>query len=103
MISSMESHSIEKIEYSAQAQEFKKRYVEFVKKNPIAVSKSIFTFVHGILLENHTEEELHDYEAYCIAIGSTPDKQPGHFDLEGDESIVQFIERLAKEAGPTSE
>lgn len=96
MVSDMESNSFEKIEYSEQAQEFKKRYIELVGKDPIAVSKKIFTFVHGILLENHTEDELHDYEAYCIVIGSTPHKQPERFDLEGDESIVQFVEHLAE-------
>ncbi|MBI5913579.1 hypothetical protein HY839_04040 [Candidatus Azambacteria bacterium] len=39
-------------------------------------------------------EELHNYEAYCIIVGSTPLAQPERFDLEGDESIEQFIERL---------
>lgn len=92
----MESNSFEKIEYSEQAREFKERFIEIMNKNVISVSKKIFHFVHDILLKNHTEGELHDYEAYCIVIGSTPHKQPEHFDLEGDESIVQFINTLDK-------
>lgn len=44
--------------------------------------------------KTHSVEELHNYEAYCIIVGSTPLAQPERFDLEGDESIEQFIERL---------
>lgn len=90
----MESHSIEKIEYSEQAQELQKKYLAILIKDPVGASEKVFHFAHNVLLQNHTKEELHDYEAYCIVIGSTPSKQPERFDLEGDESIVQFIEHI---------
>lgn len=99
----MEQHSFEKIELSEQAHELEKEYLDVLANDPDGASKKIVNFVHDILLKNHTKEELYDYEAYCVAASCSLIKQPEHFDLEGDESIVQFIKRLAKEADESKE
>lgn len=61
-----------------------------------AVMNDIAEFAHA-LREKYSAEELHNYTAYCILIGSTPREEPDHFDFEGDESIVRFIDTLAEE------
>lgn len=93
----MESPSFEKIEFSEEAKRFKESFRAVLDKDPGLVAEKIAKFVRGTLWKTHTPEELHEYEAYCIIVGSTPLVQPEHFDLEGDESIVQFVERLENE------
>ncbi|MEK7493913.1 MAG: hypothetical protein AAB630_02015 [Patescibacteria group bacterium] len=93
----MESPSFEKIEFSEEAKEFKKKYLAILHKNPAYVGEEIAKFVRGTLWESHSINELYAYEAYCIIVGSTPLKKPEYFDLEDEgESIVQFIDVLAE-------
>ncbi len=90
----MESSSFEKIEFGEEANELRKRIKPLMYKD--VTRDKIVAFARE-LQEKHSTEELHNYEAYCALVGSTPMKQPEHFDLLDDESIVQYIERLENE------
>lgn len=90
----MESPSFEKIEFSEEAKELRKRKKPLMYKEDARNKMALFT---RELQERNSIEDLHNYEAYCVLAGSTPPKKPEHFDLEGDESIVQFVERLENE------
>lgn len=79
---------------SAEAEELRTRLKDLLRReNKHTAINGIAEFAHA-LREKYSAEELHDYEAYCVLSGSTPIKQPEHFDLEGDEPIVRFIEGL---------
>ena len=93
----MESPSFEKIEFSEESEEFKKKFRAVLEKDVGLVADRGAKFVRGTLWKAHSVEDLHNYEAYCVLISSTPLKQPEHFDLEGDESIVRFIDGIAEE------
>ncbi|MCR4323210.1 MAG: hypothetical protein NUV61_03950 [Candidatus Azambacteria bacterium] len=99
----MESLSFEKFELSEKGWEFKKKYRAILEKDPAGVSDRIAEFVRGTLWNGHSPAELHNYEAYCIIVSSTPIAQPEHFDLEDESSIdgkgliEQFIESLEEE------
>lgn len=56
----------------------------------------IAEFAHE-LREKYSADDLHDFEAYCVLAGSTPLHKPEHFDLEGEDSVVAFIESLERE------
>src|SRR3989344_8891950 len=94
IVTAMELPPFEQFEYSEEAREFKERYLEVLEKDYAGVSEKIAHFARNTLWKKHTPEELHNYEAYCILVGSTPLKQPEYFDLEGKESIARFMESL---------
>lgn len=87
----METPRYEQIEYSEEAEELRKRKKPMMYKEEARNKMAFFT---QELQERHSIEELHNYEAYCVLAGSTPPKKPEHFDLEGDDSIVAFIDAL---------
>lgn len=89
----MESPQFEKIEFSEEAEELRR------KRRPLIHNRAAFNEMGLFALrlqEEHSIEELHDYEAYCVLVGSTPLKKPERFDLEGNDSIVAFIDMLVE-------
>lgn len=99
----METPEFEKIEYSEEGKAFKERWSTVIRKDPIAVSEKIAGFIRGTLWNKYDRNNLVNYETYHIAIGSTPHTKPEYFDLEGEDSIVAFIESLAQEFGTEEE
>lgn len=96
----MESPKFEKIEYSEEAEELRKRKKPLMYKEGARNKIAFFT---KELQERHSIEELHNYEAYCVLAGSTPPEKPEYFDLEDEESIVQFMDALEREFENTDE
>lgn len=94
----MESPQFERIEFSEEAEELRKRKKPLMYKEDARNKMALFT--RG-LQENHSIEELHNYETYCVLAGSTPPHKPEYFDLEGEDSVVAFIESLEREVEDT--
>ena len=78
---------------SAEAEKLRERFSKLIEKDAMNTMNKLSIFAQE-LRKRYSPNELHNYEAYCVAVGSTPQKQPEYFDFEGDESIVQFIEHL---------
>ena len=55
------------------------------------------------LIKKYSREELINYRAYHILIGSTPnpEKKPEFFDLPGEDSIEKYLDEKIKELGLT--
>lgn len=97
IVSTMETPRYEKIEYSEEGKELKERYSAVIRKDYIAVSEKIAHFIRDTLWNKYDRSDLVNYEAYHIVIGSTPHAKPEYFDLEGEDSIVAFIDSLERE------
>lgn len=87
----------ESAEWSEEGKEFEKKFLAIFHKDRIEISKKVAGFVRGMLWNKYNREDLDNYEAYHIVIRSTLIKKPEYFDLEGDDSIVHFIDTLAEE------
>jgi len=90
--------NVEQFEYSPIALAFREKVKSLYKKNPYSSiqCRKIASFGKKLQVK-YGQQELHNYEAYCILIGSTPPKKPEKFDLKGEDSIEQFINSLTKE------
>lgn len=87
--------------YTEEGKAFKERCSAIIKKDRIVINDRIADFVQNTLWKRPDRDDLLNYEAYHVIVGSTPQEKLDLFDLEGDESIVQFIERLENEVeGP---
>lgn len=93
----MENPGFEKIEYSEEGKALKERWSNVIRKDYGGVSEKVAEFVRDTLWGKYDRNNLTDYEAYHIVIGSTPHAQLKYFDLEGEDSIVAFIESLERE------
>jgi len=90
---------VEEFEYSPEAKELREKLASLYRKDVEQAMDKIVTFAQE-LQTRYSLQKLHDYEAYCILVGSTPMKKPKEFDIEGDDSIVKFIGLLEKEINP---
>lgn len=90
---SLEVYTIE----SAEAEELREKLKGlFHHEKKLIIINRIAEFAHG-LREKYSAEELHNYEAYCVLANSTPSRKPEKFDLEGEESVIRFMESLERE------
>src|SRR3989338_2405150 len=81
---------------SAEAEKLRERFRKLIEKDEMNTMNKLSIFAQE-LRKRYSPNELHNYEAYCVVVGSTPHEKPEFFDFEGDESIVQFITRLESE------
>lgn len=94
----METPQFEKAEYSEEGKALKERYGALIKSSSGAIAyEKMADFVRGTLWNKYDRGDLDKYEAYHIALGSTPKEKLSLFDLEGEDSIVAFIDSLERE------
>lgn len=92
---SFEGYAIE----SAEAEKLREKLKGLLHhEKKLVVIDRIAEFAHG-LREKYSAEELHNYEAYCVLAGSTPRHKPEWFDLDGEDSVVRFMESVEREIG----
>lgn len=86
---------MEEFEYSPEAKALRERLLSLYEKDVGPAMDKIAVFARE-LQTRYSLQELHNYEAYCIMVGSSPMKKPEKYDLEGADSIEKFINSFSE-------